>query len=367
MMRNLILVVCKFFSMLLIASLGLVQNAYPHLDLTVVDWGGDLARAHMKAWIIPWENDYGKTAQLLYYSGGLAEISEQVSTTNVIWDVVDMEYSDLIQACNAGLLETIDHDELLWASDDFIEGSLANECGVGIYVWSTVYAYNTVVFADLPPSTIADFFDIKKFPGRRGLRKDPRGTLEWALISAGIPTDRLYETLSTPEGMDLAFAELDFIKPYIVWWSDGSSPPRMINDGTVTMSAAWNGRLYRPMVEDNAPIGIVWDGQVWEIEFLAIPKGSRNLDDAKQFIKFASSTRGLADIANNIPYGPTRKSSQAKVSETIRKMLPTENLNSTSLRFDSVWWAENINTVRERFEQWIAPSSADIQGRGARF
>ena len=133
------------------------------------------------------------------------------------------------------------------------------------------------------------------------------------------------------------------------------------------MSAAWNGRLFRAMTEQDAPIDIVWDGQLWEIEFLAIPKGSRNVANARDFIKFASSAERLADVTQYIPYGPVRKSAQEQVEASVKPHLPTENLSDTSLRFDSPWWAENMDRVRARFDQWRTPSSVDIEGRGARF
>ena len=352
-----LLVCCTFFP----------HVSHAHTDLTFVDWGGDLARAHMQAWVLPWEKANDKQARLEYYSGGIAEIEEQVDTTNVRWDVVDMEYSDLIRACDNGLLEKVDHSSLPDASDDFMEGALANECGVGVYVWSTVFAYDMSLFSADPPDTIADFFDVASYPGGRGLRNDPRGTLEWALMSAGVPATEVYATLSTDDGLDQAFAELDKLKPYIVWWSGGGEPVQLLKDGTVSMTAAWNGRLYRSIVEEDAPIGIGWDGQVWEIEYLAILKGSRNLDNAKDFLSFASSPEGMADVAKYVPYGPVRKSARERVVAEVKPYLPTENMGDSSLRFDSPWWAENIVRIRQRFDDWVAPSGGDVEGRGARF
>ena len=338
---------------------------YAHTDLRLVNWGGDLARAHMQALVIPWETKTGKSVDMVYYGGGLDDIRDQVDTTNVRWDVVDMEYSDLIQACKEGLLEPVNHSELLGPTDDFLADALP-DCGVGTYVWATVYAYNTDVFKDNPPSTLKDFFNVRDFPGNRGLRKDPRGTLEWALMAAGVAADQVYTTLGTPQGEDLAFQELDKIKTNIVWWSAGPEPAKLLLDGSVTMSAAWNGRLFRPITEANEPLAIVWDGQLWELEFLGIVKGSRRLDNAVEFLKFATGAQALADVARYIPYGPVRKSSQALISADTKAHLPTEHMEN-ALRFNSPWWAANIDRIRERFNQWAEPALGDIQQRGARF
>ena len=55
---------------------------------------------------------------------------------------------------------------------------------------------------------MADFFDVEKFPGRRGMRRTPHVNLEWALIADGVPIDEIYAMLDTPEGIDRAFAKL---------------------------------------------------------------------------------------------------------------------------------------------------------------
>ena len=69
------------------------------------------------------------------------------------------------------------------ATEDFIEGAL-QDCAVANIVWSTVMAYNTEN-VDGTPTSIADFFDTSKFPGKRGLRKSPKANLEMALAADG--------------------------------------------------------------------------------------------------------------------------------------------------------------------------------------
>ena len=165
--------------------------AWAHTDLVLVNFGGTAARAQMLALLRPWEQESGKRAEMESYNGGLEDIRDQVEAANVTWDVIDMEYSDLIQACDEGLLEKIDPATLPDSPDgqpankDFRSGAL-HECGVGNVVWSTVYAYDADQLQGTAPSTIADFFDLDNFPGRRGLRRDPRGLLEWALMADGV-------------------------------------------------------------------------------------------------------------------------------------------------------------------------------------
>lgn len=357
---------------------ALVVGAAPsasanHEHITIVNWGGDQTRGQILAMVRPWEEQRSFGAHVVEYNGGIEEIRRQVDSANVTWDVVDMELSDFLRACEEGLLERIDVSRLppgvdgAAAKDDFVPGSL-HECGVGNYVWATVYAYNREDFPDEAPTTIGDFFDTKKFPGKRGLRKDPRGNLEWALLRAGVQTDKVYETLGTPEGLDFAFATLAKLRADIVWWERGPEPVKLLDAKDVVMTAVWNGRLLRPIMKEGKDIVTVWDAQLWEIEMFAIPRGTRHKQRALDFIAFATSSIPLANLSKYISYGPVRSSSHEMVEPDILPMLPTfEDNKQNALRFNSPFWAEHYVAIKERFEEFTKPELTDIQQRGARF
>src|SRR3546814_1178814 len=88
----------------------------------------------------------------------------------------------------------------LFRSDDFLPAAV-HECGVGAFVWSTVLAYNGKTMKTAPTSW-ADFWDVKKFPGKRGMRKGARYNLEFALMADGVAPGDVYKTLSAPEGVE---------------------------------------------------------------------------------------------------------------------------------------------------------------------
>ena len=369
--RLLRLASCRFLLpsaiLLLFGGFGTPALAQVNLyeqTLNVVSFGGSYTRSQMLAYVRPWEAATGKFVNMIDYGGGLTEIGSQVSSANVKWDVVDMEFSDLIAACRDGLLETADvsliadGDDGTPANEDIPEKYL-HECGYPSVIWSTVFAYSNLAFPDDKPSTVADFFDVTKYPGKRGLRRDPRGLLEWALIAEGVAPSEVYSVLSTPQGVAYAFEIASVLKPHIVWWSSGREPVNMLSKGTVTMTAAWNGRLFGPIVEENMPISIVWDGQMVEVEYWAIPKGSPRLDNARSFIQFALQTKSMASQSNYISYGPVRKSSQALISDTVKPYLPTSNLDN-SVRVDSQWWAENMAHLSVSFEEWLKPKTSEI-------
>ena len=349
---------------------ALAQSNLYETTLNVVSYGGAYTKSQMHAYVRPWEAQTGKVINMIDYGGGLDEIKAQVNSANVKWDVVDMELSNLISACESGLLEPVDAALISDGSDgtpvnEDIPENYMHECGYPSVTWSTVIAFNKEAFAQEQPSTIKDFFDVEKFPGKRALRRSPTSLLEWALISDGVAASDVYSVLSTPQGVEYAFEIASAIKPHIVWWSGGAEPAELLSTGRVVMSSAWNGRLYDPIVMDGQPFEIIWDGQMLEVEFWAILKDSPRLTNAKDFVRFAMQTERMVDQTKYIPYGPVRKSAQMMVDDAVKPYLPTSNLEN-SFQVDSVWWAQNMEHLNASFEQWLKPASDELE-RQVRF
>lgn len=352
----------------LLASGPAMAQGTPQKDLTVVSWGGSYTRSQMLAYINPYRELRGEWVSMETYNGGLDEIRQQVETANVVWDVVDFEQSDLIRGCREGLLEKIDHsglppgDDGTPASDDFFPGAFT-DCGVAQTVWATVVAYDTEAVGSSPPAKLADFFDVRKYPGKRGLRRDPRVVMEWALMADGVAPDQVYATLETDEGQEQAFSVLDSIKSSIVWWETGSDPVKLLESGAVVMTSVWNGRMYGPIVEEGKAFTILWDGQIWDIDSWGIPKGSYNLAKALDFISFSTGSWPLAEQTKYISYGPARKSSMALVADAVKPHLPTAPDNMASaLKTDADWWASHHVDLSAKFEAWLIEGGRGLSG-----
>lgn len=351
------------FSVLLLwAGAGRCDEA-----LTVVSWGGAYSYSQIKAYHEPFAQKTGVRMNAEDYNGGLAEIRVQVQSGNIVWDVVDMPLASVVRGCEEGLLEPLDLAALPAAPDgtpavrDFLPEVLVSDCGAPSIVWSTIFAYDTSRFPGEKPQNLEDFFDLKKFPGRRSLRKSPRSTLEFALMADGVAPAEVYQTLSTPQGLKRAFAKLDAVKEHTLWWEAGSQPPLMLADGEVVMATAYNGRIFNAWNKEKKPFKIVWDKQIWYKNYYAIVKGTPRLKRALEFVKFATDTRRLADQARYISYGPARKSSRAMVSthaETgadMRPHMPTAPQNfRNALESDFEWWADYEDEMIERFNTWLA-------------
>ena len=71
-----------------------------------------------------------------------------------------------------GILEKLDYKVI--DISNFLPGTAQDYC-VGGDVFSTVLAWNTKTYGQNGPQSWADFWDVKKFPGKRSYRKGVAG------------------------------------------------------------------------------------------------------------------------------------------------------------------------------------------------
>ncbi len=344
--------------------------AHADTELTVVSWGGAYSASQQGAYHDPWMamNPDVKIVNDDSAAQGLAKLRAMAESDNWTWDLVDMEADGAIAACDEGLVIPINHDRDLApapdgtpASEDFGQ-MIASECFIPQIVYSTTIGYRTDLVKTAPTS-IEDVFDLRKIPGKRALQKRAAANLEWALFADGVSTDRIYDVLSTPAGVERAFAKLDTIKDQIVWWEQGAQPPQLLADGEVVIASGWNGRLFNAIAVDEQPIAIMWDRQILNLDGWTVPRGTKNMDEVMRFLRFATDSQRLADQAKFISYGPARQSSIPLVGKhgtlgiDMAPHMPTRpEVMKSALLFNYEWWADHNDELNERFNAWLARS-----------
>jgi putative spermidine/putrescine transport system substrate-binding protein len=339
-----------------------LQPATAEDQLVVASFGGAYTASQSKAYFEPYMKATAKRILTADYNGGLAELRAQVQSGNGAWDIIDLEMQDAVRACDENLIEQIAPEGLAPAPNgtpakaDFIPGTLLR-CGVGTIVWSNVIAYDKRKFSGEPPKTIADFFDLTKFPGKRGLSNKPNTNLEWALMADGVPIDQVYKMLATKDGLDRAFRKLDTIKGQAVFWGAHAQAPQLLADGEVVMTAAANGRIQDAVTKEGKPFAIIWDGQIWNLDVWSISKASRNKATSLDFIKFATTAERLADQTKWIAYGPVRRSSQPFIAPELGPNMPTAEQNMrNALPNDFEFWADRQDEINQRWTAWMMRS-----------
>lgn len=322
-------------------------------SLTVVSYGGAYQDSQREAFFKPFNKDSGVVINEVKWSGEVAKIRAMVETGKVEWDVIDVEKAEFSFLCEEGLLEEIDYDAL-GGKDRFFEAAVS-PCGVGAIFWGTIWAYDKDVVKN-PPKNWAEFWDVEKFPGPRALRRNPKSTLEFALMADGVPRGKVYDLLRTKEGIDRAFRKLDEIKPHVkVWWTAGAQPPQLLTDGEVTYTTAYNGRIYNAIVKEKKNFEMMWDQHLAELDYWAIPKGSPKKDLAMKFLAFATQPERQGHQTNYINYSPTRKDATRYIKPSVLPYLPTAPENfKNALVVDTEFWIENLELLTEEFEAWLA-------------
>jgi len=362
--------------LLLLGSLGTIsaqenqENMGPEPVITFTSWTGPYMRSQMLGFVRPYERANNLRVNVEHYNGGIDEIRDQVESANVKWDVVDLTQADSLRACKEGLLENLTDIQLpngidgTPATEDFVDGAL-NDCGVGVIVWATAFAYSDSAFGDRQPETIADFFDTNSFPGPRAIRNDPTVIMEWALMADGVAREDVYPMLETDSGVERALEVMDGIRSNLEIWETGRQPVRLLNAGDVVMSSVWVTTGVLASNEEGADFSMVLDGRVIELDLFGITKGSLYKDEAIEFIRFASSSQSLADMVSYLPNGPTRKSSIPLLSDETLVQIPNGPAyeDKAYILSDAQWWADNHARLEEAFQAWLnAPSRQGASG-----
>lgn len=342
--------------------------------LGIATWGGAYGQSQELAYFAPFTKKTGVKITMETYDGTLAAIKDKIVGGTSPFDIVDLAPGALDALCRDGLLETIESSTLAAgpggqsADDDFIAGAVTS-CGVGSVAWSTVIAFDRQAFAKAQPTKIADLLDLQHFPGKRALPNNPRRTLELALLADGVEPSDVYTQLGTPQGVDRAFAALDKIKTQTAWWDKPEDAIAWLTEKKAAMAAGYSGRIFRAAVGARQRVGVLWDGQIYDLDLWAIPKASANKDEAKRFIAFATEPAQMAAQAALIAYGPVRKSAIALVGKhpsidiEMKNYLPTAPDNfRKALKFDEVWWGEHGAELDKRFQTWREQASTAETG-----
>ena len=220
----------------------------------------------------------------------------------------------------------------------------------GHLVFSTILAYRQDLFpASGGPRGWNDFWDVRTFPGKRGLRRNPRGTLEIALLADGVPAEQLY-----PLDVPRALNKLHQLMPYLVFWESGAQPVQLLANKTVVMSSAYNGRVFDAANKEKLPLTWQFNQGLMEVEFWAVPKNSQNLQAAFDFIKFSLDAQRQAEFVNAMAYGPTNSAALRWVRADVLLAIPSsKDALPNQVPVNAEWWAANESTVSAQWDEWL--------------
>lgn len=321
-------------------SIALGQTAATDQKITVANFGGSLQQALRDGWADPFEKGTGIKV-VFDAPHSKAKLKAMVDARNPSWDLYVEDAAYILAHCGV-LFEKVDTSKFVAAGID--KRFISNDCGMSSGIVGYVFAYDEEKFRNDPPKTWADFFDLKKYPGKRAMHNVPvNGSLEMALLADGVPPDKLF-----PLDVDRAFRKLDTIKPQILWTaSSGGLTDALVND-QVDIALSYSGRAFAA-AKAGAKVAIVRDQQIVSWDQYAIVKGSKNKAAAEKFLQFVALPEQQATFTELRGYLTGNTKAKPRVDALVVKFLPSLD---TAIPQNHEWWAKNLDSVSQRYIAW---------------
>lgn len=322
--------------------------------------GGSFAQAIIDAYLKPFEAETGIKVIPVTQDVHGSQIAMMVKSNSVTVDVVVVAQSAALDLAKAGHIEKIDYSIYKKEELEAILDYCKQPYGFGPYVYSFNMVYNTKKFpAGNPrPTNWAEFWDIRKFPGARSLTTGQFGTGPWeeALLADGVSADALY-----PMDIDRVFASLDKIKPHVrKWWANGSEILQIMRDDVADLMQSYDGRA-NTLIDSGSPIEISRNQAKLTWDYLVMPKGSTNAQNAQKLIEFTSRADRQAAFAQLFPNSPSNRNAFKSIPDNVaRKLAGYPDYLARSYPINAKWYAEigsdglsNTQRLSQRWSEWI--------------
>ncbi|MDF1750039.1 MAG: ABC transporter substrate-binding protein [Alphaproteobacteria bacterium] len=337
---------------IMLANAAITSGAFADDTVTIASWGGSYQEAQSKALFVPGSEATGIKVKEETY-GGMSDVRLQVGTGAVTLDIVVSGSGSAARAGAEGLLEPLDYSVI--DVSQFYPGLYDKYC-VGGDVFSVVAAWNTETYGENGPKSWADFFDTKKFPGKRAYRGKVAGALEPALMADGVAPEDVYKVLDSEEGIERAINKIRSIKDSIaVYWSSGAQQAQLMKDGEVDMTTGWNGR-FDVAKADGAKVSYTFNQALLDYDCFAIPKGAPNKDLAMKFLAEISKPEIQANLPKYITYGPTNKAAYdlGTIDEATARALPSYPENAAKqLPINLAWYEKWEAIAAEKYQEML--------------
>ena len=312
-------------------------------------YGGSFADALNEAYFKPFTADTGIEV-LVTSPAELGKLKAQVMTNTVEWDIVEPLTSEIQTAANDGLLEPIDYSVVKVPELIYPEAKQP--------YWLCLLIYSSGIGFDQKrnpagkhPTTWTEFWDVKKFPGRRGLRSTANDTMELALLADGVDPKKLY-----PLDVDRAFKSLEKIKPHVQKWIDSSpQTTQLILQNELDFTNTYSGRVFSANNE-GASLGFSLDQVIVHLDYFAVPKGAKNKAGAMQLLNsIISKPERQANFFKIISYGPVTKNGFDACDPKLRSTWLPDPKNPKHVVADEKWWGKDnhYEEVTKRLKAWL--------------
>lgn len=218
--------------------------------------------------------------------------------------------------------------------------------------------------------TWADFWNVKAYPGDRGMRDFPVGNIEAALASLGTPPTTLYterDPAKVRQMVSRALARIGEIAPNIVWWKTGEALQQGIESGDTPLSAAWSGRVRSSFAAvcrsgqtvASCDVQISPRSSLVSTDWWIIPSNARNKEAASRILAEAMSQKavsGAAKFATSQGYAVPLRGAEPTDPIARHFIFAGSSDNKEILaRISEKFWGENLDWISKEWAKFRAP------------
>lgn len=317
--------------------------------LVFVNWGGDVMKAYDAAYIKSFTKATGIAVK--QDGGGATEggITAQFKSGKPTWDVVDADPFSANTLGPQGMLEPIDYTIVDKAKT---RPGMAWEYEVSAYFYSYVIAYDAKKYGDKTPTGMADFFDVKKFPGKRALYKWASGMWEAALLADGVPKDKLY-----PLDLERAHAKIRAFKDNVsIYWGSGAESQNALLSGDASMALIWSPRASLLEKDTNGRIKYLWDDGILSPGGMAVIKNNpAGREAAMKYIAAMQEPSSQLIMFEMMGQGPGNPATDALIPADKKRYNCIDPVNAAKqVLLDMDWYTKHYSSAFDAYTKIIS-------------
>lgn len=312
------------------------------------DGGGTTRDARRTAFLDPFQKSTG--IQVISTDGDsakfvlMAQRGKEGKTGQ--WDLADYDGYSLIANLKDGLIQELPS----WVKRNDGIPEKYQPWVTGAYNQSIVACYRTDEFKNGGPESWADFWDVKKFPGKRAWPSYFYGTFEAALMADGVPDDQVY-----PIDFDRAKAKLDELRPNLLMYTDYGEGQQMLQSGSTPLGVEFNGRVFA-LQQQEVPLATVWNQSVfypWSPQ--AMPVGAPDKENGFKLLNYMAGAKPQAEFAKLTGYGPTNTDAMDYLDAKVVAELPNgPDHIDVVYTVDAEKLADQIDEYVKEYNAWLA-------------
>ncbi|MCC7276487.1 MAG: ABC transporter substrate-binding protein [Alphaproteobacteria bacterium] len=333
------------------ATLGSGSARAAAKELVIANWGGPARDAYANILGAPFEKATGIKV-VIDGTGPLpSKVKAMVDSGAVVWDICDMDTAKTLVLAKQNAIEPIDYTIVDKAK---LPPKGAYEYGSASYILSYVLTYNKQKVASAP-SSWKDFWDVKKFPGTRTVRKQPDGMLESVMLAAGRAKNEVY-----PIDLKLVVAKIRELKANLIAWSSGSQSQEMFHQGEVVMGNLWHTRATILHRESAGRLTWTWNEALLSYSMWNVPrKNPAGREAAMRFLASAQDPQQQVDLLRAMGSGPVNPAAAALVPHDLKMFDPGQPAAvAVQVAHNPFWYEEpsgrgNLTNDALAREMWL--------------